>query len=309
MNYERGDIPESEQGAREDIRGLLQSARGLNNYHELRHCDEIQEILQRWPLLKREIQPHNSPIGLPVTRKQNLNITLVTGTAGGVGATTVITNLARTLQQQGKKIMVADLSPRQDLHFHLGDSKQLVTANNSSTNHDISLLSSQSRDTQDIQQESPCWLTAQLAELPANTFDHLLIDCPWHTQTAFQQACTLAGHLLLVTTAEPVAFCQIDSSLAAMVSAGQPDTVHPHLLINRFNFSVPLQRDIHTLLHTNPPIELAPAEIPHESRIVDCLARQGDIVSLVPDCDAAHSFHFLGQWLSGQSTKQKTTIS
>ena len=121
--------------------------------------------------------------------------------------------------------MIADLSPRQDLHFHLGGSKQLVAANNSSTSHDISLLSSQSRDTQDIQQESPCWLAAQLAELPANTFDHLLIDCPWHTQAAFQQACALAGHVLLVTTAEPVAFRQIGSSLATMVSAGQPDTI------------------------------------------------------------------------------------
>ncbi len=311
MNHERDDIPENGQQIQKDIRGLLRDTQGLSNYHELRHSDEIREILQRWPLLNLEMQQQAKPTDAAVASERYSNITLVTGTASGVGATTVVANLARALQQQGRKVMVADLSTRQDLSFHLGESGQPATAaEDADADHGISLFSSQSDgDAQGIGQQPPHQLAAQLSELPSGTFDHILIDCPWHAQAAFQQACTLAGQLLLVTTTEPIAFHQIGPSLTSVASASQPGAVNPHLLINRCNFAVPLQRDIHTLLHSRPPIRLAPAEIPHESRIVDSLARLGDIVTLVPGCNAARSFHFLGNWLLDQTTQQGKAAS
>ncbi|VAX04466.1 hypothetical protein MNBD_GAMMA20-518 [hydrothermal vent metagenome] len=309
MNHERDNIPGNER-VWEDICGLLRNTQGLSNYHELRHCDDIQEILQRWPLLDLKTEQQTRSANLPATHKRPVNVTLVTGTASGVGTTTVVANLARALQQQGRKVMVADLSCRQDLHFHLGGASA-VPANDSDAGHRISLLSDpeDAGDVQDVPPAASPWLADRLSTLPINVVDHLLIDCPWHAQVAFQQACALAGRILLVTTAEqPITFHQIDLALAHVTSASQPDTINTHLLINRFNFAVPLQRDIHTLLHSRPPIALAPAEIPHESRIADSLARPRDIVSLVPGCAATHRFHLLGNWLIDQATQQEKTV-
>ncbi|WP_456378958.1 cellulose synthase operon protein YhjQ/BcsQ [Thiolapillus sp.] len=311
MNHKRDGIPENQQQTWEDVRGLLRGSQGLSNYHELSHRDELRKILQRWPLLDLEMEHQDKPDNVAITRKRHFNVTLVTGTASSVGATTVVANLARALQQQGKKVMVADLSARQDLSFHLGGNGRPATPAEDDADQGISLFSARSDHggAHGAQQQPSHQLATRLSELPTNTFDHVLIDCPWHTQAAFQQACALAGHILLVTTAELIAFQQIGASLASMASASQSDIINPHLLINRFNFAVPLQRDIHTLLHSRPPVRLAPVEIPQESRIVDSLAQLGDIVSLVPGCDAAHNFRLLGNWLLDQTMQQGKTVA
>ncbi len=304
MNGENHCIPGNGNQVSEDVCNLLQHAPNLRNYHEIHHHDQIQEILHRWPLLGLTAEKAVVSPAATSSPGEGANVVLVTGAAGGVGTTTVVANLASALRQQGEQVLAVDLSPGQDLHLHpgehggeteTGDRKRMVEALSAQDGH----VSLQDED------RHPNWLAARLpAQLP-NSYGWILIDCPWSAQTTFHQACSIAHQVLLVCTTEPAAFSRTSRALADPASALESGADRLHLLINRFNPAHLLQRDIHTLLRSNSPANLAPAEIPYDSRIADSMALGRSFLSLDPDCEAARCFHSLGYWLASQAAQRR----
>ncbi len=304
MSRENHCIPENGNRLSEDVCNLLQHAPGLCNYHEIHHHDQVQEILHRWPLL--DLTAEKTVVSPPATSSpgQGTNVVLVTGAAGGVGATTVVANLASALRQQGEQVLAVDLSPGQDLHLHLG--KHGGETGTDDRKPMVEVLSAQD-DHASLQGEDrhPNWLAARLpAHLP-DSYGWILIDCPWSAQATFHQARSIAHQVLLVCTTEPAAFSRTSRALADPASALESGADRLHMLINRFNPAHLLQQDIHTLLHSSSPVDLAPAEIPYDSRIADSLALGRSFLSLDPDCEAAQCFHSLGYWLASQAAQRR----
>jgi len=304
MNRENHNIHRHEKQLSEDARNLLQHAPDLRNYHEIHHRDQIQEILQRWPLLN--LTSERTVVSPPATSSsgQGANVVLVAGAAGGVGATTVVANLASALHQQGGRVLAVDLSPGQDLHLHLGEHRGQTGTGDSRLMVEVLSAQDGHSSLQNEDQQSN-WLAAHLPTHLPDSYDWILIDCPWFAQATFHQACSITHQVLLVCTTEPAAFYRTSRALADPVSAPGPGADRLHMLINRFNPAHLLQQDIHTLLHSSSPVDLAPAEIPYDSRIADSLALGRSFLSLDPDCEVARCFHSLGYWLASQATQRR----
>ncbi|WP_456404517.1 cellulose synthase operon protein YhjQ/BcsQ [Thiolapillus sp.] len=300
MSQVKDCLTREPQQVSEDISSLQRYASGLGEYLEIHRCDELKDIRLRWPLLDiqapyADIPPAHGADG------HNPRIVLVTGVAGGVGATTVVANLASVLQHLGQKVAVVDLSPGQDLHLHLGGGDQAAYPPDGNTGEGQSSLQLLRPDDAAADQEITAqWLSDSLSALPADSFDSVLIDCPWHRSAVFEQACSMAGRVLMVSSTEPSAVHQLERVFGRFLAKSQSYQLDTRLLINGFNLAVSLQRDLHTLLHSILSARLAPAEIPHDSRVADSLARRGAVCMLYPDCEAARCFVALGNWLKTQ---------
>jgi len=310
MKQKASCIPEDGKLLAEDARNMLQHVKSLSTYHEVQLCEQIQEIRQRWPLLNQVSVDGTVPLP-PATKStsRRTNVVLVTGTAGGVGTTTLVANLAASLHQRGKQVMAVDLSPGQDLHLHLNGLG--AQTRDSETKSTIGLLSLDNHDSAQNEQRQPSidWLASRLPTLIPDSCDWVLIDCPWFLQVAFHQACLVAQQVLLATTTEPAAFSRIAPALASMTSAFQSAVVKTDLLINRYNPAISLQRDIHTLLHSHSPVALVPAEIPYDSRVADSLGKGHSLLHQYHECEATQSFHSLGSWLTSQITSHKESTA
>ena len=291
---QNGDLPR----VSEDVLSLQQSTPGLEHYRELHQCEEIREIRHRWPLLDAEPVPPHSFLRLALPGVHHSNVVLVTGVAGGAGATTVVAGLAARMQDSGRRVAVVDLSPGQDLHLHLGNRAEAGERGDKSHAEKVAPVLIRHSDRPACQQLPAQWLADCLSALPRDALDWVFIDCPWYLESAFHQANALAGRMLVVATAEPGAVHQIGQVSGNLLSGESPGGADIHLLINKVNMAIPLQRDLHALLHDSPPARLAPAEIPHDSRVANSLAKRGTIGDFYPDCEAAHSFRILADWLN-----------
>ena len=291
-----GDTPH----VSEDVLSLQQYAPGLKDYRELYQCEEIQDIRHRWPLLDRE--PVQSAGFIPdiQTGVHHSRVVLVTGAVGGAGATTVVASLAAAMRHLGRRVAVVDLAPGQDMHLHLGTDDP----DDGSSAAPVLIQRTERLADQPLPAR---WLADRLSSLPRDTLDCVLIDCPWHLKPAFQQASALAGRMLVVGTTEPGAVHQMGRVLEGLLSADAG--VDIHLLLNRFNPAISLQRDLHMLLHHNPPARLAPVDIPYDSRVSDSLAKLGNIRDCYPDCEAARGFQVLADWLTDSIVKRLEAAS
>lgn len=307
MNQIDRSAPRDSNWISEDIRDLLQQAPNLKNYHEINQRNQAEEILQRWPLLALVSPGMAIPPSASAIQEERANVILVTGIAGGVGATTVAANLASALSRQGGQVAAVDLSAGQDLHFHL--SREEKPAGSGGMESVVEILPEPDNhiSTQNDEQSVEPRLSVCLSSISLDSYDWIVIDCPWSAQAAFGQACSLAGRIVLVTSAEPAAAARTGSALTSMLPALQTSAVQSHLLINRFNPAVTLQRDIHAWLHGAPPLDLAPVEIPYDSRIADGLAQCRSILSFAPDCEAAQCFRTIGSWIANQAIRQEET--
>lgn len=291
-----GDTPH----VSEDVLSLQQQAPGLKDYRELHQCEEIQDIRHRWPLLDREPVQSTGFIPDIQTGVHHSHVVLVTGAVGGAGATTVVASLTAAMRHLGRRVAVVDLAPGQDMHLHLGT----VDAEGGSRAAPVLIQRAERLADHPLPAR---WLADRLSSLPRDALDCVLIDCPWHLKPAFQQASALAGRMLVVGTTEPGAVHQMGRVLEGLLSADAG--VDIHLLLNRFNPAISLQRDLHMLLHHNPPARLAPVDIPYDSRVSDSLAKLGNIRDCYPDCEAARGFQVLADWLTDSIVKRLEAAS
>ncbi|HGE69599.1 TPA: septum site-determining protein MinD [Candidatus Poribacteria bacterium] len=181
---------------------------------------------------------------------------VVTSGKGGVGKTTVTSNLGGALALRGRKVCVvdADIGLR-NLDVVMGLENRIVydlvqviegecklkkaLIKHRKTDGLFLLPASQTRSKEDITPEQMKELILKLKE--EEEFDYILIDCPAGIDQGFRNAVAGVDDAIIVTTPEISAIRDADKVIALL----QIEEIYdPKLIINRLSFDMVKKKDM-----------------------------------------------------------------
>jgi cellulose synthase operon protein YhjQ len=225
------------------------------------------------------------------------------GVKGGAGTTTVTANLANALAAGGRRVVVVDLSPGNDLRLHLGmdahdpaglavqverrepwNEAAFVAA---SGVHFIPFGAPTQDALTDLCAREPAWLSARISELDLAAEDFVLIDCPLSPMALYQAGTAAAEVVLRVFRPDPLFY-------AALLLHRQSDG---WLIINSFNPSLELDRDMHDLLRAEFRASTSPVTIHRDEHLRRAVAQRESVLDLYPNSQASADFSNLATWL------------
>ncbi|HEY1948372.1 MAG TPA: cellulose synthase operon protein YhjQ/BcsQ [Bryobacteraceae bacterium] len=216
---------------------------------------------------------------------------------GGVGLTTVLATTAKALGMMGKRVLVADDSPRSTLPFFFG-ARDLLKGNNSlivSNGIPTYLLLRDSTLDTDSTDE---WLWSNVAQLDTS-IDALLMEVG--PQMAPRTQTWLYSTGVSIFVLEPdmrsaMALPQILDVLAAR-KARFAEPIATYFLLNKYDEQSPFHVDMRRWLRDELDGMLAPVVLRRDHRVSEALAEGKTVLDYAPDSEIAGDFRALAQWL------------
>lgn len=237
----------------------------------------------------------------------------ITGISGGVGATTVLAQLAAALTIRGRRVIAFDFSPQNTLRLHFGmpweDGSGLVSNVLSGKpwheaafrcENKVEFLpfgqcsENEIADFYRLQHRNPSWLAARLAELETDDNTFVLIDCPRAGRALRVQAHDLADIVLMVLEADTQTYAALEQADSSLFPADTGKTVY---LLNSFDPARVLDCDIAKLLRQKHGNHLCPVTIHRDESVREALASKLSLNEYAPHSQAAGDFSTLTTWL------------
>lgn len=240
-------------------------------------------------------------------------IVAVIGSAGGVGVTTVVAQLATSLAMRKRHALALDLSPDNALRLHFGMAwqdgaglaPQLLARRgwneaayrSAGGVHfvpfgDLPAPADVDRLVQAMER-SPLWLRNNLARLALRPGSVVLCDCPRAPQALQAQAVRAADLVLVVVGPDPLSYARALRTVQATAAGATPVA----LLLNGFDAARPLDRDLLAMLRAGAPGQLAPVQLHRDESLREALACKQSVLEFAPHSMAAHDVTVLATWL------------
>jgi len=242
-----------------------------------------------------------------------MNVVSVTGITGGVGATTLVAQLAFALRARGNRVIAFDLSPHNMLRLHFGmpwaEGVGLVPHvlsgkpwNESAyrcenmveflpfgkcSEHEVAAFYR-------MLDKNPSWLAERLAELETDDNTYVLIDSPRSGHGLRAQAHALSNLILIVLEADTQAYAVLDQ---AQTSLSLTDADMAVLLLNGFDPTRTLDCDIAKLLRHTHAASLCPVTIHRDESVREALSSKRSLNEYAPYSQAESDFSTLTTWL------------
>jgi cellulose synthase operon protein YhjQ len=242
-----------------------------------------------------------------------MRVVSITGISGGVGATTVVAELAATLVSRGRRTLAFDFSTRNTLRLHFGmawnDSHGLAPQVLSGKpwneaayrcENGVDFLPFGKCNEQDaasffcLLQQDADWLSSCLGQLDADDDTCVLIDCPATGSTLCPQAQALADLILVVLEADTLSYAAFAESQTGVAPEHAGKVFY---LLNGFDPTRELDRDIAKLLRADLGQRLCPVTIHRDESVREALASKLSLDAYAPSSQAAADFAALSTWL------------
>lgn len=241
-----------------------------------------------------------------------MKIISVTGIAGGVGTTTVAAQLASSLAARGLPVIAFDFSPQNALRLHFGMAweygngliPQVLSGKpwhqaayrcengvdflpfGKCANQDIAVFDH-------LLEQEPDWLSSRLEELDANDNTFVLFDCSCGEYALRSQAHALSDLIVTVAAADTVSYAAVAESRDCSAEYANKTSC----LINGFDPTRELDRDIARLLRAEQGAQLCPVIIHRDESVREALASKLSVEAYAPYSQAAGDYADLSTWL------------
>lgn len=241
----------------------------------------------------------------------------LSGVRGGVGTTSVLAALGFALQGLGERVLMVDMCPENQLrlHFNLAVEQSSGWARamlDGQPWHEhawrltdnlhvlpygrLSAAQSQ-RIEQRLLNEPLLWARRQVSL--AGQYDWLLFDVPQR----------LPGHAAVGPCLLPIRVAEADPACLALLQQARQEpgyTAQP-LLINRFDASSALQRDLLLVWRNGPDSHLLPLTVHLDEAIREAMAFRQPVGQYAPDSLGAQDALSLATWCLARRQELETT--
>jgi cellulose synthase operon protein YhjQ len=271
----------------------------------LQHSRE--RVAARWFALKGVFdQPGTDQADLQVARQQKearVPLVAVFSLAGGVGKTSLVATLGRTLSSLGERVILTDTTSHGLLPFYFGASElrpgvvRTFSPPQGSMDAPISLVS------YDI----------DLATPDQPTQDRLVEEFVTNSRGSNRTILDLSGSsswvLRRVSRMSPMVIIPVAPDMNSVISlqavekffAGAIDAdgrqIQPHYLLNQFDASLPLHLDVREVLRRQLGDRLLPFVIRRSPAVSEALAEGMTVVDYAPDSPVAEDYLNVANWV------------
>jgi cellulose synthase operon protein YhjQ len=239
-------------------------------------------------------------------RETNVPILAVFSLAGGVGKTGIVATLGRALAARGEKVLMVDTNSYGLLPLYYGakDARPGVvrTFSGDTTHAAIQLLS---LDT-DRYSDRPSLASNSIADdvvRSSQGTDRVLVDLATGSSTLTRQILRLAPQVLvpLVPDISSLASLQAVESFFARQSGADGRPIEPLYILNRFDASLPLHRDLREVLRQRLGDRLLPFTLRRTASLSEALAEGMTVVDYSPGALIVEDYAALSSWLRNLS--------
>lgn len=295
--------PERAGGQHNDIRETLQSTR--------------EQVASRWFALKELFgaagEKRAAERQASGDIKKKTPVLAVFSMAGGVGKTSLVANLGRTLSSLGEKVLLADATSHGVLPFYFGATDPLpgvvrtFSPPNGITDVPVHLVSYKVGGGDDGIDP------AELSEdLLANSqrVHRVLIDVDANCRWLVERAARLQPTVLvpLVADLNSVLSLQTMERSFAGVLDEEGEPLRPLYLLNRFDPSLPLHLDVREVLRQQLGERLLPLVIRQAAGVSESLAEGMTIVDYDSQSAAAQDYLGLANWIRARSAPESVPL-
>ncbi|MBY0578104.1 MAG: cellulose synthase operon protein YhjQ [Burkholderiales bacterium] len=255
-----------------------------------------------------------------------MTVIAVISMKGGVGKTTVTSNLSATLTRFGQRVLVIDLDPQNALRLHCGIPVHETGGIGRDTLQGVSWENLDFRSPGGVQVlpfgvvsdeecmvierhlvEHPGWLGDNLANLGLDEDIVILLDTPPGPSVYLQQALSIADIVLVVllTDAGSYAVLPATETLLKHYGAFRRGFLGSYYVLNQVDASRTLSRDVMEVVRHDLGARLMPFPIHRDEAVSESLAYQKPVLDYDRYAQASQDFEQFAKWLI-QKLKDKT---
>ncbi|HEX3374414.1 MAG TPA: cellulose synthase operon protein YhjQ/BcsQ [Edaphobacter sp.] len=273
----------------------------------LQHSRE--RVAARWFALKGVFeQPgpdgQDQPEAAPIRQKETRTPVLaVFSLAGGVGKTSLVATVGRSLSSMGEKVLLTDTTSHGLLPFYFGASElrhgtvRTFSPPSGSTDAPIYLVS------YDVDQKgSDTSAQEQLAEEIINNSrgtHRILLDLTVGSSWIVRRLSRLNPTILVPVAPDmnSVISLQTVEKFFSGVNDGDGRPLQPFYVLNQFDTSLPLHLDVREVMRRQLGERLLPFVIRRAPAVSEALAEGMTVVDYAPDAPVAEDYLNLATWL------------
>lgn len=261
-------------------------------------------LTSRWFALNGLFNGGTAPSeSIPAAAAQRAPVLAVFSLAGGVGKTSLVATLGRTLSARGERVLLVDTAAYGLLPFFFGARDQrpgvlrTFTAPGSSGDAPIQMVTvdPESMGPEAAPQET---LTQEISRHGRNA-GRVIVDLATASGATTRRVLRLAPAVLVPVVPDMssvVSVSSIDNFFEHNVSAsGQP--VRPYYVLNQFDPSLPLHLDVREVLREQLSDRLLPFALRRTQAVSEALAEGMTVVDYAPNSPAAEDYGNLAAWV------------
>jgi cellulose synthase operon protein YhjQ len=265
-----------------------------------------ERVAARWFALKGvfESPGQNQPEVAPVRQKETRTpILAVFSLAGGVGKTSMVATVGRTLSSMGEKVLLTDTTSHGLLPFYFGASElrhgtvRTFSPPSGSTDAPIYLVS------YDVEQAGNDQVAQdQLAEDIINNSrgtHRILLDLTSSSSWIVRRMFRLNPTILVPVAPDmnSVISLQTVEKFFHGINDGDGRPLQPFYVLNQFDTSLPLHLDVREVLRRQLGDRLLPFVIRRAPAVSEALAEGMTVVDYAPDAPVAEDYLNVATWL------------
>jgi chromosome partitioning protein len=222
--------------------------------------------------------------------------TAIVPVAGGVGATTIAATVARLLAEQGQRVLIVDSDTDPLLSVYLGDTPSYGTSGLSAEGlgrpGGIHVLTREDADATE-----GAWLQRGWQRLEGR-FDQALIDVwPGATTDVFAHA-VHAKKVLIVMAPDLSSVLRLPRLMARIQkNVPQGEEKLPYLLLNKFDASLELHREVRGRLSERFGEQMLPFEIRRSDEPAEALAAGTTVLEFASQSGITQDLLSLANWM------------
>ena len=283
--------------------------------------DSREQVASRWFALKgvfaRTDRDQKNDRQAAREQKRNTPLVVVYSLAGGVGKTSLVATLGRTLSSLGEKVLLTDTTSQRLLPFYFGASElhpgvvRTFSPPEGSSDAPIQLVSYEfggperepARSDGEVQSET-------FDELVANsqTASRVVMDLDANCGWLVARLAWLKPTILVPLAADMnsvISLQAVERSFHGMLGPGGK-ALQPTYLLNQFDASLPLHIDVREVLKQQLGERLLPFVVRRASGVGEALAEGMTIVDYDPGAEVAKDYMGVANWL--RTTSAPATV-
>lgn len=282
---------------------LMPPAQQSSVAETLQHSRE--RVAARWFALKGVFeQPGQEAVEPAPVRQKEIRtpVLAVFSLAGGVGKTSLVATIGRSLSSMGEKVLLTDTTSHGLLPFYFGASElrqgtvRTFSPPSGSTDAPIYLVS------YDIDQKADEAEQEKLIEEIVNSSrgtHRILLDLTVGSAWIVRHMARMSPTILVPVAPDMnsvISLQAIEKFFNGMVDAdGRP--LQPYYLINQFDVSLPLHLDVREVLRRQLGDRLLPFVIHRAPEVSEALAEGMTVVDYAPDSSVSGDYLSVATWL------------
>lgn len=239
---------------------------------------------------------------------------------GGVGKTTLVSNIGTALAQRKKRVLLIDLDPQNALRLHLGmDPNEIAGLAREGVSPACvfdspfgvqfipfgQLSNAELEDFEHELTEFPTWLGNGLSALSQSAFDFILLDTPPGPSVFLQQALHATHRAIVVVMPDAASLVTVPKilSLVETYTADNTTFTAANLLINQMPDQNALGHQVRAALYAQYPAQVVPVAIHKDARMAQALAFERPLLEYEPGAKASLDVRYVADWIVDSTSR------